>query len=131
MKNYDSHIYLYAKKWYKRTDIIEDLKKLIGHRCGYDACHVSLEEILVVLGTIAWRHMDEYQFTELLKGIDPQNIWKVGGDNKSTPELRTILKLLSILSSAQVNEGDKILIELDEPDYSILPKNGDLYENIS
>ena len=30
--------------------------------------------------------------------------------------------MLSILSHLQVKDGDRILIELDDPDYTILPK---------
>jgi len=93
--NPNTHIYLYAKGWYKRNDIIEDLKIICSERCGQynikyidinnpvevEECKVSLNDVIIVLTNIVYPHLKnagEYLFTEFISNIAPENTWKIG-----------------------------------------------------
>jgi|AntAceMinimDraft_18_1070375.scaffolds.fasta_scaffold161098_2 hypothetical protein len=127
MKNADSHIFLYAKHHYKATDTIEDLKKIISVRSMIPVEYINKENILSVLSTIAYPYINkEWGFQNFMEDILPQNAWKTGGsierEKNQDFELNIIRKLLSVISLITVNgENGNILIELDEPDSSILP----------
>ena len=92
--NCNRHIYLYAKNWYKSTDIVEDLKIICAERCGQytpkyhditnpeevEKSKVSVNDVMIVLTNIIYPYIkeQEYSFTELINDIHPQNTWKVG-----------------------------------------------------
>ncbi len=121
MKNADSHIYLYAKGHYEKDDLIEDMKKIIGERCGIEAEHVTVGNILHVLLSIAYLYViDLYHFRDFILDLHPVNYWKLDRTNYDF-EHAVIHKCLSILAMTQVKEGDEVLIELDDPDPNILP----------
>ena len=124
MKNADSHIYLYAKGWYKKTDVIEDLKIILGERSLLYPEHVSVDDIVSVLSKIAYPYIkDEYEFARFLADILPCNSWQYGEKNEKNIELNIINKLLSVLSLTTVKEKDVVIIPLDKPDPNILPLN--------
>jgi hypothetical protein len=95
-------IYLYAKHWYKRTNIIEDMKIILGNRSGISPKFISLGDIFYVLGHITYPHIDERIFLEFINDIHPQNAWKVGGDKNTSIEENIIREMLSILSLTTV-----------------------------
>ena len=43
MKNSDSQVILYAKGWFKKTDTIEDLRKIYAKRSGMEEKWISLK----------------------------------------------------------------------------------------
>ena len=49
MKNPDSHVYLYAKGWYERKDVVEDLKQIFGKRNAMDPEYFTEEELVSML----------------------------------------------------------------------------------
>lgn len=49
MLNKYRHFYLYAKHWYKMTNRIEDLKKLVSNYTGSDPHDVPIKDIINVL----------------------------------------------------------------------------------
>ena len=129
MKNSDSHIYLYAKNHYKITDTIEDLKKIIAERCGFNAEDVRIGDIQSILTNIAFKailksHNPEHFLEDFIISIDPNNMRRViTGQKKEDYDfsLAVIEKSLSVLALTRVRDGEKVLIELDEPNVNILP----------
>jgi hypothetical protein len=139
MKNTLSHIYLYAKGHYERKDIIEDLKIIVAQICGTSPEHISKNDICYWLTRQAFRHMNEQfgdpltAFRDFIFDLDPANCWKVGYPTKkgkwpaiANPydfELAVIYKCLSIIRMTSIlgNDGKTVLIELDEPDSTLLP----------
>ena len=58
MKNSNSHVYLYAKGWYKRDpDIFVDLKKIYSLRNGIDIEYMGNRDVLSCLLSLAAKHM--------------------------------------------------------------------------
>lgn len=129
MKNSDSHLYLYAKNHYEKTDTIEDLKKIVAERCGLYPEHVSVADIYSILSGIAFKHImnsgnPEYFFKEFLDNVSPINKWLLTSepeDKNYDFTISVIESSLSVLRFVKVYEGDKTLIELDKPDANILP----------
>jgi hypothetical protein len=141
MKNYDTHVYLYAKHHYERTNVIDDLKIIYGKRNGIDAEHMQVRDIISCLVGLTVPHMsvNKHSFIEFLSDLDPVFCWRVGGN---APRLNNeyihthdsycetiIMKCLSILSLTRVDEIEGGLDE--EADPSLLPISKDaqkLYE---
>jgi hypothetical protein len=137
MKNADSHFYLYAKGWYKRTDVVEDLKVLQGKYCGIDPKYIDINDILHKLLSLVYpvlaKHPDnDSAFIHFISGLFPSSTWQVGYDHNSVAyysedrsklppyqlEMALIYKCLSVLKLTRVRD---IPEGLDEPDESILP----------
>ena len=139
------HFYLYAKGWYNRSgSILCDLSIIQGEYCGIDSSHISKYDISRMLIGLAYKHIEnEHQFLDFLSHLNPSYCWWVGYLHKDSPtdmhgsykedeklpydfHLALIHSCLSILSLAEVRrfvegEGYKDLLNLGEPDYSILP----------
>jgi len=119
------HFYLYAKHWYKRTDVIEDLKVLIKERSGIPIEYIRKRDIIDNLIDLAWLSITRsgnpaISFREFVVNIAFPNDWWKFNCNKDVPiEVITINKCLSIMSITEVSKIDG---ELGEPDYNILPK---------
>ena len=130
MLNHDSHIYLYAKGHYQKTDTIEDLKVILGHRSGTPADCISRKDIMDVLCKIVWEHLynnstfdNPTMFQKVIERINPTFDILPYPKQASTLE-RTIKALLSILLNLKVRDDKgNTLIELDRADYTILPCN--------
>jgi len=126
MKNYDSHVYLYAKHWYESSDPISDLKIIYGERNCIYADDVSINDICACLLALTQKHVQsERKFLEFMSDIAPENVWRVWKFNNEdyrkdyTYAKALISKCLSVLSLAQIDEIEN---GLDDPDYNILPK---------
>lgn len=122
--NPDSHIFLYAKGWYKRSkNQFDDLRKVLSHRNGVASKHISDWDILEVLGDIVFPFIaiNSYKFGELIKDIlDPS-----GYNRRYSLKTKVLMGYLRIINLTQVKEDGKILISLGKPDYNILPKKVD------
>ena len=128
-KNWDSHIWLYAKNWYQRTNTIDDLKKILADRSGIDEQCIGIKDIFSVLCGIVYPYLTEYKFFTFL-----EDSFRNFMDYKLDTTLEKVFeRLLWILHDVQTKEKRKrkgkwkILVELDEPDYNILPKRKDTY----
>lgn len=144
MKNSDSHYYLYAKKWYKRSeDIVADLRVIHGRWCGMDPSHVDTSDIVHKLLSLVWAHIafagsPEFsgKFIDFVTGIAPENTWEFGymhnrcnwisGAEREklgvySYTVAVIYKCLSVLRLASVSSIPGGV--LDEPDYTLLPPN--------
>jgi hypothetical protein len=121
MKNDDSHIILYAKGWYKRNDVIKDMKIILGERGCIEPRHVSPNNIVGVLSKLIFPYVDDkYKFSSFLENILCSYF---DFEMHKEPLVKFIDACLSILSKLQIkdNEGN-ILLELDDPDYELLPE---------
>lgn len=123
MKNPDSHIYLYAKGHYKESHLIEDLQKIFGRRNALDPEYISTEGIMqMLLATVHPHISNSYHFIGFVLDLSPSNRWKFNHKDEYVFEHAVIRKCLSILRMTQIiDENNKVLIELDDPDPDILP----------
>ena len=117
------HFYLYAKHWYKRTDVVEDLKLLIQNRSLVDPIHLSVRDVIDNLEGLAWNYITKsgnppHFFREFVFDMFPDNRWKHGGDKEDSQEITLIKKILSMMSIESVKNIDG---NLGEPDPKILP----------
>lgn len=144
-KNYNTHIYLYAKGHYNDTNVIEDLKIIMAERCGqyslrYQEGRCDLRDVISVLVNLTYSYIrrHDYLFQEFVSDVSPDNSWKVGyrtkqmktmfieKDHDTFPEYdywtAVIYKCLSILRHTTVTE----ILEVDgrpigEADYELFP----------
>jgi hypothetical protein len=104
--NPDTHIWLYAKNWYKKTDIIEDLKVIMGKRCALYPEQVKQKDIEIILLDIMYHHINnEYRFNDFVLSCVEDGV------------IKTCLSFMAITEVKDIEGG------IGEPDYNILPKN--------
>ena len=128
MRNYDRHIFLYAKGHYQISDQTEDMKKIIGERAGIEPNYIGSNDILQVLINIAWNYINTHgQFIDFINDLNPINAWKHGYLATASKEQsisdfnRTLIsKCLSVLRFQKVTD---IPFELGKADPTILPLN--------
>ena len=124
MKNSDSQVILYAKGWFKKTDTIEDLRKIYAKRNLMALEHIYQEDIYSMLTHLVFElcikdnsnkfnHLMSEIFRSEIKWHEFSNVTRVKN------VIRVYLEMLRLL---RIKDGDKTLIKLDEPDYSILPR---------
>lgn len=128
MKNPNSHIILYAKGHYEKSeDIWTDMKILIAHRSMLplelvsrnDVVHVVLD---ITLDLILQSEMDnKTELSRFIIGLNPVDIFH--RPIEEDYPTRILKKCLSIIKFSKVEEGDKVFIELDDLDPEILPIN--------
>lgn len=120
MKNPDSHIYLYAKHWYKESDDRwEDLQKIFNHRNG--EYKRTREDMLQMMLPLVWNAIQisgnpPHFFNELIYNILAHNPWQ----RKPTDSVkdRTLRAFLNVLRFTKCRKNG---IELDPPDSTVLP----------
>ena len=132
MSNYspDSHIYLYAKGWYKKGDVVEDLKKILGRRSGVNAEYIRKQDIIIVLSGIVWPEMTEYRFLEFLSHIVDAPIFPNREEDSTPVDIRIIKALLKQIVLMPVKRDGEVLVDISDPDPELLPlaKEGIAYE---
>ena len=128
IKNPDSHVYLYAKGWYERTDLIEDMKVIFGKRNLIDPEYITEEDLVRILLAITWPHIKDSgnpaaSFKEFVMDLDEKSYWRISYDKDWTFNKAVIKKCLSVLSMVKVYdiELSRDILPLDDPDPSILP----------
>lgn len=141
MKNDYSNIYLYAKGHYKKNNVVEDLKHICGPICGIYPEDMSTNDVMYWCLKVVCKHIQEEKkdlldiFRDFLGDISPGNCWKIGYYTKQAPwskegvnteyvfEEAVIHKCLSIIMMVPVKNmaTGEIVLELDDPDSSILP----------
>lgn len=124
MKNADSHIVLYAKWHYKTSDMMDDLKVLVANRCGLELNQISDITVFDVIYNIAYPFLTQSSLRSIiLDSFTDNNPGFNVGRNDKLYFGQIVKKLLTIISMIEVLDGDgNTIYELDEPDYSILPK---------
>lgn len=122
------HTALYAKNWYKRTELWDDLRKILTAD-GFYGESMTKEDIMTVISNHCFR-INNYQFEtpNFINSMIPQYTWKFGYSHDKTmmyPEeneynyMEAVVRYcLSGLSFTERTELPKM-----KPDYNILPKN--------
>jgi len=97
------------------------MKRILGERAGIGAEHISQKDIVMVLFPLMYLHLKDSEnlFCRFLENLFPAEAWEI---SKESPLMIVMVKnCLSVLRFVQVLDGDKVLLELDEPDENILP----------
>jgi len=116
VKNFQSDIWLYAKGWYKKGNLIADMKRVFARTFQQEEDSIEECAIIDYLSDMVWKHAmhdNENSLSRLTSGM----LEKTG-----TIEERIISSLLSSLRYVQTR-GEKMeaVIYLDPPDASVLP----------
>jgi hypothetical protein len=117
-ENYDRHIYLYAKHWYKVTDRYNDLKIIVAKRCGLDAEHVSKEDIIQVILPIVEKYV---KLSEFVINLLPSN---TRFRDNLTIEDNLLNECLITLSLTEIKDSSGNYLpgmNIGDPDPNILP----------
>jgi hypothetical protein len=118
-RNADSHIFLYAKNWYKKTNVFEDLRKIYAVRNACKAEYISDSSIVAMLCDLVFPYLTQHTFRSFI--LDLFRYEK--SPYKKTASEKIANNFLSRLELTRVkDDAGNILIQLDAPDYSILPK---------
>lgn len=68
--NEDTHIYLYAKGHYAKTDVVKDLRIILGKRCAISPEYISNSDILLTLSQILYPLIqNEYHFADIVREL--------------------------------------------------------------
>lgn len=124
MENSYRHIYLYAKGWYQKEDVINDIKIIIGKRAGLGPKRISTSCVVEMLVELVWKSIvrsgnPPHFFGEFVNDITfKSNWWKFGAGEEAPIEVAVINKCLSVLS---LTEKANIEGELGKPDQEVLP----------
>jgi hypothetical protein len=119
--NPNTHIYLYAKGWYKQSNVIDDLKKILGNRSGIEPKYITQKDILAVLLELSFQHIiksgnPEHSFYTFATYILPEDAWKAGVKPGDSTIVALVKSCLSILCLTEVNG-----LDLGKPDETLLP----------
>jgi hypothetical protein len=128
------HTIKYAKGWYKRTDIYEDMIKTLtadGYMpdCWTDIVSILIREVSDIYKNTGRDH--EILLTNIIEHLDPTNHRYILSPNeiddlyKTTEERTHYFKTIiySLLAQFRFVGKDAIKEEWIEPDYTILPKS--------
>lgn len=119
-----NHIILYAKGWYKRTDFLDDVHKILAHRCGTKEEYMSDEDVWALIVHASEKYLSEYErvevMTRMFSGSHVDDnvtvsdflVWQ-----GQTSWLRPAKMIVGKLSCVEV----KGVLNLGTPDSKILP----------
>ena len=119
--NCDRHIFLYAKGWYKKVDVLEDLRILVGARCAIETKHISNSDILTVVGGLYYDYISKHNFELLFRDMF-NDIYHFQASDKT--DIRKVLRLMlrELCMTTVKNGKGGIILRLGKPDYTLLPK---------
>lgn len=80
------HFFLYAKGWYRQTDLIDDLKTIISDRCMVEKQYVTNESIYSVLSKAIQPYFDHPSKFERFSRM----LWDIGRGNIFATEMISI-----------------------------------------
>lgn len=103
-KNPKSHFYLYAKGWYERTNLVDDLIKIMANYTGLKPEQCNINDVKLVLIQEVYKYVlgNNYLFAEFINNVEENGVLEA---------------CLSVFVYATVDTSN---IEKN-PDYSILP----------
>ena len=119
LEDYERHLVLYAKEHYRKSRyVLEDLKKIFARFLCIESRFLSDQdvyarvlEVFLKVTSVGSQHL----FWERL-------FCENGKQYRSITPLDMIDRLLGKIAICQVRDGDNVLIELGDPDYTILPE---------
>lgn len=113
----ERHIILYTKGWYKKTDLIDDLKVIIDRFCSIDVEYLNVDSILYWTQKTYFKVFNKQQ-------IEFQFGYLFYFKKQHTPE--TFIQFIcNRLANITVRIEDELILDLGEPDYNILPRARD------
>lgn len=107
----DEQIIFYCKGWFLHTDITEDIKIIMSHIYAIDSQYYNEKDVLIRLFKTAFNCAPPEDIQSRIMNIFGKM------DVVSTKDM--INNICGLLCSL---ERDDILVELNEPDYTLLPK---------
>ena len=114
------HVWLYSKHWYQRSDdVFADLAEILAERGGMDAKYFKRSVILEMLAQIAWPYMRQHEFLEFVQSVYSG---RIHGQVEKDIAILLVTKLLTVLSLTTARQGEKIILNLGKPDFTILPE---------
>jgi len=132
-RNYDVDLYLYAKGWYKKTNLLKDLQRIYSLRNNIEPCYINYKHIINCMGILVFHHLSKNadfgknNFIDFIMDIGPDDDWKTKKyEGEYDFYLQVISKFLSILCMSTVEEmpeNIKNLLESTKPSALILPLN--------
>ena len=138
MKEPYSHHILYAKGHYLQTNVLEDLKVIQSRYSGVPAQHITVGNIQEALLSIIMKYdrpdnqtkmeelMDWFRFDDLA-GFSWNNTGTYTRADIDRKQIECWLSIIMLLKVGDTDEdGDwQTIIDLEEPDYTILPRQED------
>ena len=110
------HLYLYAKGWYVKTDIIDDVRKICEHICGHE--YVEDDDISYWLLSLTHKHItNEDKFHNFINELVFSPNAERMEDRTDKPLQKLVDSCLSVLRFAAVNDID---MELGMTDINVL-----------
>lgn len=116
-----SHVYLYSKGHYKTTNMVEDLKVLLGNRSGIEPEYVTVDDMILVLGRECYELIihsgnPPHFFLEFINDLRTDSWWKFNAPKGEKYPLRVLRKCLSVMSMATIHQ-----VNFGKADSNILP----------
>lgn len=131
-----SQVILYAKGWFEKNDLFDDLKTLVAEAFLLPKDGISDCELRNSILTIAdeFGCMDKgHKFNEFMDNISPENFyrytenWSISQMGVPHPDydynVAVIRSCLSAMSRIKVIEKGRRVVLLRKPDFSILPRD--------
>lgn len=118
-----NQVILYSKNWFKRTNVIEDLKTLISKLCGIDREYETLKDVSYVVTEVFIKHHTKEQIERFFDDV----IFTYFNVNKSLNQEEIIRRMIGWIGVIPVIKNGKTIINLGEPDYTLLPPMDDDY----
>jgi len=110
----DQQIIFYCKNWFLQTDLVEDIKKIMGYYYDVDPEYYSEREVLDRVFKTAFKCAPAEHFQERIINLFDRN------ENVSRSDM--IKDLCGLLCGLKIFSTEETLIKLDEPNYEVLPK---------
>lgn len=114
---FERHIILYCKAWYKETNLIDDIRAIISNISGSELQYINVGHVYKFLTQITINYVGKYCIKEFF-----DNLFKYNESLDSVTIEEVCGKLACEISIIDVENENKILMDLGEPDYSILDR---------
>lgn len=114
---FERHIILYCKAWYKETNLIDDIRSIISNISGSELQYINIGHVYRFLTQITINYVEKYCIKEFF-----DNLFKYNENPDSVTIEEVCGKLACEISIIDVEDEDEIFIDLGEPDYSILDR---------
>lgn len=121
-----NHLILYAKGWYKETNVLDDVRAIVAQRCALDLEHVSARDAWECVVRAFYLHSRPGDVSRIL--LDLFKPWP--GEKNFTRSFWSdtcdvsgaIRRALSTLAQLRVTDSiGETILELGEPDPAVLP----------
>ena len=109
-----THFFLYAKGWYVKDNLVQDLRKLMEHYTDTSSDFFSTYDVLHFVATLVYPYVNEAKFVRLI--IESVRSYNQKSVSDITDEiLQEMLSILALIEVKDIKGG------LGKPDPAILP----------